>query len=160
MANSLEVPHGGKSIGDLWVEAAWFAIHTALAICALFIAIGLFSLTGPSMDDSTPKIIGTVLAFFAPLFAGAIIAWRQQNDVACYVWISGLLIFAIVCVWVLDLPTGPGLCEHCLATEKLTRTLFDFSHGSGLLAGQGLMVGTWIPLSLFGYAIGARFGIK
>src|SRR5438270_13786417 len=102
----------------------------------MFVAIGLFSLTGPSKDGPAPKIIGTILAFFAPLFAGAIIAWRQQNDVACYVWISGLLIFAIVCVWVLDLPTGPGLCEHCLATEKLTRTLFDIYHGSGLLAGQ------------------------
>jgi len=75
------------------------------------------------------------------------------------VWISGLLTFCIVCVWVLDLPTGPGLCENCGAVEKLYRTFFDIDHGSGLMAGDGLLVGTWIPLSMIGYAIGAKIGL-
>ena len=71
-----------------------------------------------------------------------------------------VLIFAALCVWVIDLPTGPGLCEHCLVIDRLRRTFFDIYHGSGLVAGQGLMVGAWIPLSLFGYALGAAFGLR
>ncbi len=70
--------------------------------------------------------------------------------------------FSVVCVWVLDLPTGPGLCEKCDSghlLERLIRTFFDIKHGSGLMGGDGLLVGTWIPLSMIGYAIGAKFGI-
>jgi hypothetical protein len=149
----------GKSIGELWREAAWFATHTALAVFFMFAAIGVFSLTHPSPDESSPKLIGTLLAFLVPLLAGFLIERRRRDEIARYVWISGLIIFAIVCVWVIDLPTGPGLCENCLILDRLRRTFFDINHGSGLLAGQGLMVGTWIPLSLFGYAIGAKFGL-
>lgn len=149
----------GKSIGELGREAARFALHTALAIFFLFLAIGLFTLTHPSPDAPGPKYIGTLLAFLFPLLAGFLIARIRQNDTACYVWISGLLIFAIACVWVIDLPTGPGLCDRCLVVDRLHRTFFDIDNGSGLLGGQGLMVGAWIPLSLFGYALGAKFGL-
>ena len=157
--HDLRVPQS-KSVGGLWVEAAWFALHSALAIFLMFAAIAAFSFTHPSPEDTTPKLIGTALAFFVPMIFGLTIAWRQQNTTASQVWVSGLILFAIACVWVLDLPTGNGLCDHCLALEKLRRTFFDIHHGSGLLSGQGLMVGTWIPLSLFGYALGARLGLK
>ncbi len=72
----------------------------------------------------------------------------------------GLVFFALVCVWVLDLPTGTGLCEKCLALEKLYRTFFDINHGSGLMGGDGLLVGLWIPLSMIGYSLGAIAGLK
>ena len=52
--------------------------------------------------------------------------------------------------------TGPGLCESCGATEKLWRTFFTFNNGSGLMGGDGLLIGAWIPLSMLGYAIGAK----
>jgi hypothetical protein len=94
------------------------------------------------------------------MFAGLIIARVQQNYTAQYVWISGLVIFAVVCVWVLDLPTGNGLCESCGATEKLWRTFFSFTHGSGLMGGDGPLLGAWIPLSMISYAIGAKFGLE
>ncbi len=149
----------GKSIGELWREAAWFITHTALAIVAMVASIALYSLAHPSPTADLPKLIGTALAFIGPLFFGFLIARWKHNDTARYVWISGIIIFAIVCVWVIDLPTGPGLCEHCLVLERLWRTFFDIEHGSGLMAGEGLMVGSWVPLSLFGYAIGARFGL-
>jgi hypothetical protein len=83
----------------------------------------------------------------------------QRNEVASYVWISGLVFFSIVCVWVLDLPTGPGLCEDCGAIDKLWRTFFSIRHGSGLMAGDGLLFGSWIPSSMIGYAVGAHFGL-
>lgn len=158
MSEEIEISQG-KTITELWQEAAWFVTHTLLGIFFMFAAIGVFSLTHPSADDPVPKYIGTALAFLVPMAAGYVIARAQQNDVARFVWISGLLIFMIVCVWVIDLPTGPGLCEHCTLTERLIRTFFDVNHGSGLMSGQGLMIGTWIPLSTFGYAIGARFAL-
>lgn len=67
---------------------------------------------------------------------------------------SGYRVFSVMCVWVLDLPTGNGVCENCGALDKLWRTFFDTGHGSGLL------VGTWLPLSMIGYAVGAQFGLE
>jgi hypothetical protein len=144
-----------KSLRDLGMEAFWFVAHTVIAVivlvCILFVGVQL----KPDPDAIQPKIIGTALAFVLPLIVGFLIAKATHNDIGRYVWISGMLIFASVCVWVLDLPTGAGLCEHCGALDKLWRTFFDITHGSGLMGGDGLMVGVWIPLAMFGYAAGA-----
>ena len=149
----------GKSIGDLGREAFWFLTHTLLAVVALAIAIAAMTMTHPDPDSTTPKLIGTALAFLVPMIGGFIIAKMQPNSIARYIWISGLLLFSVVCVWVLDLPTGNGLCENCGAVEKLWRTFFDIGNGSGLMGGDGLLVGTWMPLAMIGYSIGARFGL-
>lgn len=148
-----------KTIGELTRDAMWFTIHTALAVTVLALVMAGMSLLHPDPDDLTPKLIGTGLAFFAPMLFGFLIARKQQNDIAGYVWISGLLTFSVVCVWVLDLPTGNGLCEKCGAVEKLWRTFFDITNGSGLMGGDGLFIGTWIPLSMIGYAVGASYGV-
>ncbi|WP_260704913.1 hypothetical protein [Edaphobacter flagellatus] len=149
----------GKSIGDLGREALWFLLHTTLAFLFLVGVVTVMTINHPDPDAQNPKLLATVLAFLVPLVGGFIIAKKQQNDIAGYVWISGMVIFAIVCVWVLDLPTGNGLCENCGALEKLWRTFFDIQHGSGLMAGDGLFAGTWIPLSMIGYAMGAKLGL-
>ena len=157
MTEDFEVSQG-KSIGELGREALWFVAHTAIAVIALLALIGVMWMFHPNPDATGPKLLATVLAFLVPLAVGFLIV-KQTNEIGRYVWISGLLIFAIVCVWVLDLPTGNGLCEHCGALEKLWRTFFDITHGSGLMGGDGLLVGTWVPLSLFGYSAGAKMGI-
>jgi hypothetical protein len=149
-----------KSIGDLGRESLWFLTHTLVAVLFLAFVLGVMSLNHPDPDSVMPKLLGTALVFIVPLFGGFIIARVQQNDIARYVWISGIVIFSVVCVWVLDLPTGKGLCETCGAVEKLWRTFFTFTHGSGLMGGDGLLVGAWVPLSTIGYAIGARFGLE
>jgi hypothetical protein len=59
-------------------------------------------------------------------------------------------------VYTLDLPTGNGLCNGCGAVDKLWRTFFTIENNSGLLGGDGILIGTWIPLSMIGYAIGAK----
>ena len=146
-----------KSLGDLAQEAAWFLTHTLIAFLLLVITIGAMSLNHPDPDSAMPKLIGTILALLVPMIGGFAVVRFYRNDIAGYIWISGLVIFSIVCVWVLDLPTGPGLCETCGAVEKLWRTFFTFTHGSGLMGGDGILVGTWIPLSMIGYAAGARF---
>lgn len=150
----------GKSVGDLGREASWFLFHSLLAALCLLGVIVAMTMGSPDPDAITPKLIATGLAFMVPMLGGWIIARTLQNDIAGYVWISGLVIFSVVCVWVLDLPTGNGLCENCGAVEKLWRTFFDIQHGSGLMAGDGLVAGTWIPLSMFGYSFGAKLGLK
>jgi len=150
----------GKTAGDLTREALWYSIHTIFAVLVLALVVFGISLTHPEIDQPNPKILGTFLAFLVPMVFGFFITKNRQDKTAKYIWISGLLTFSIVCVWVLDLPTGNGLCEKCGAVEKLYRTFFDIYHGSGLMGGDGLLVGTWIPLSMIGYAIGASFGLE
>jgi hypothetical protein len=149
-----------KTPADLAREALWFLTHTLIAFVLLAIVVGVMSLNHPDPDSSSPKLLGTVLALVAPLIGGFLLARIHHNNVAVYTWISGLVIFSIVCVWVLDLPTGPGLCENCGAIQKIWRTCFSFRYGSGLIGGDGLLLGAWIPLSMIGYAIGAKFAIK
>ena len=151
----------GKSPADLGREALWFAIHTLLAVLVLAVVVFAIGLTHPDPDALNAKLLGTILAFLVPMIAGFIIAKTRGDQTARYIWISGLLFFSGVCVWVLDLPTGPGLCEACANAplQKLMRTFFEINNGSGLMGGDGLLIGTWIPLSMIGYAIGARFGL-
>lgn len=160
MATAREISQS-KTLGDLGREAFWFLTHTLFAVLVFALVIGCMSLTQPDPDSLSPKLVGTALAFAVPLFGGFVIARMQQNAIARYVWISGLLLFSVVCVWVLDLPTGNGLCEECVnrPVEKLIRTFFDIKHGSGLMGGEGLLVGTWLPLSMIGYAVGAAYGL-
>jgi hypothetical protein len=153
-----------KSIANLGSDALWFTIHSLLAVVLLGLVWGVITLAHPDPDSTSPKIFATALVFLIPMIGGFLIARTQRNHphagVARYVWISGLLLFAAVCVWVLDLPTGPGLCETCGPVEKLWRTFFDITHGSGLMHGDGLLVGTWVPLSMIGYAAGAALGLE
>jgi hypothetical protein len=149
----------GKSIGDLGHEALWFTFHSVLAIIFMIATIMLMGLFNPDPNAAAPKELGTLLVFLVPMLVSFIIAKVGGNEIARYVWITALLMFSAVCVWVLDLPTGNGLCEGCGALDKLWRTFFSIDHGSGLMAGQGMAVGLWAPLALVGYAIGARFGL-
>ena len=160
MTEDFEVSQG-KSAGDLGKEAMWFFFHTFLAVFVLLAVVFAIYLTKPDPDANGPKLVGTVLAFLVPALVGLFVAKARQDRTARYVWISGLLFFSIVCVWVLDLPTGNGLCEACAhdPLQKLVRTFFDINHGSGLMGGDGLLLGTWVPLSMIGYSIGARFGL-
>ena len=149
-----------KSISDLGREAMWFLTHTLLAVAALVLVLGGMSLAHPDPEAATPKLLATGLALLVPMIFGFVLTRLHHNEIARYVWISGLLLFSVVCVWVLDLPTGNGLCEHCGAVEKLWRTFFSIDSGSGLMGGDGLLVGSWLPLSMIGYAVGSRFSLE
>jgi len=95
---------GGKSPGELVAEAFWFFAHTFISLAvyaALVIAIQMVR------PESFSQLLATVMAFTVPAIAGYIIALIWPNEIARYVWIFGLIWFSIVCVYVLDLPTGP-----------------------------------------------------
>ena len=147
---------GNKTSKDLLREAAIFVLHTLAAVALLALVITAFTLTGPDPQASTPKLLCTAAALVVPLVGGFLVSRFSSNNIAAYVWISGMITFAIVCVYVLDLPTGAGLCDGCGAIDKLWRTFFSIDHGSGLMGGDGMLAGTWVPLSMIGYALGAK----
>jgi hypothetical protein len=150
----------GKTVGDLGREAMWFVLHTMIALVLLAAVVATMYFMQLDQDSSGPKLIGLGLGALVPLIGGFFVAKIQGGSVAGYVWISGLLLFSVVCVWVLDLPTGPGLCEKCGAISKLTRTFFEINNGSGLMGGDGFLVGCLLPLSIIAYSMGAKLAFK
>jgi len=150
----------GKTVGDLGREAMWYVLHTLFAIIILAAVVSIMYFMQLDQDSSGPKLVGLALSFLVPLIGGFFITKVQGNAVSGYVWISGVLLFSVVCVWVLDLPTGPGLCEKCGAISKLTRTFFDINNGSGLMGGDGFLVGCLLPLSIIAYSMGAKLALK
>lgn len=100
------------------------------------------------------------LSMFVPLVVGNIINRFRQDEMAIHVWLVGLIWILIICLWVLDLPTGPNQCYQCNATEKLARTLFSFPKPSGLIDNDGPFIGTWPTVALLGYSIGAWLAIR
>jgi hypothetical protein len=150
----------GKTVGDLGREAMWYVLHTVIALILLAGVVAVMYFMQLDQDTSGPKLIGLALGALVPLIGGFFIAKIQGGTIASYVWISGLLLFSVVCVWVLDLPTGPGLCENCGAISKLTRTFFEINNGSGLMGGDGFLVGCLLPLSIIAYSMGAKLALK
>lgn len=148
-----------KTLGDLALELLWFSVHSLTALATLVLTMGAMTLTHPDPEQSAPKVLASALAFLMPMLVGfsVVRGLREHRHVAAArsLWIAAALLFVAVSVWVLDLPTGAGLCEGCGAIEKLQRTFFSINHGSGLLGGDGLLAGAWIPLALVGYAAGA-----
>ncbi len=149
-----------RTVGSLVREALWFLAHTLIAVGLVIAIIVVMTLNHPDPEAADPKIIVSVLSFLVPLFAGLIAARMQNNSNAQHTWISGLVLFTIVCVWVLNLPTGKGLCEGCGSVEKVWRTIFSFTNGSGLMSGDGPLIGLWMPIAMVSYAVGARFGLE
>jgi len=154
---SVEI-RGNKTTTDLMREAGWYCLYTVAAFVVLVLLVAVFWAAHPNPDASGPKILATILAFIVPLVVGFAVAKFHPDPIAGHVWISGLLFFLVVTVYVLDLPTGNGLCNGCGAIDKLWRTFFSIDRNSGLMGGDGLLIGLWIPLSMIGYAVGAKVG--
>jgi hypothetical protein len=151
-----------KSMGDLGWEAVWFTGHSLLACITLLFVVVLMSAFHPAAEDTAPMLFAMLLAFTIPACVGFAVANLTRNIIGRYVWISGLLLFVAACVWVINLPTGPGLCAECgpgHLIERIWRTFFAFQNGSGLLSGEGILIGCWTPLALIGYAVGSKLGL-
>ena len=155
---SVEI-RGNKTTNDLLREAGWFILHSLLAVVVLIVLLACFWGLHVDPDAAAPKMLCTVLAFVVPALVAFGVMRVRPDGIAGYAWISGALFFGVVCVYVLDLPTGPGLCEHCTLIERLYRTFFSISHNSGMLGGDGVLIGSWIPLSIIGYSVGAKLGV-
>lgn len=152
-----------RSNSGLLADSIWFLVHTIAAVAVLMIIVAAITFVRPGVGSRGLKQIATALALLGPMLVAFVIAKvcaRERCRPARFTWVSGLLVLAAAAVWVYGLPTGPGMCEGCGAAEKLWRTFFVLERGSGLMNGDGLLVGCWIPLATGAYAFGAALGLR
>jgi hypothetical protein len=142
---------------NLVQQAVWIMIHSFLA---LFTWVAMMALITMLKTDYIPVVVTLALSFVVPFVVGNIFTRIKQNDMAPYTWLIGLIWFLIVCLWILDMPTGPNQCYHCDASQKMYLTFFSPTEDSGLIDGQGRLIGTWPTAALIGYGLGSRFALK
>ena len=144
-----------RSSGIL-AQALWIAAHTLIALGTWVAVLVIVSLMNP---QSVPVAVTWSLAFIFPFIVGFIFTKLKQNEMAPHVWLLGLIWFRIICLWILDMPTGPNQCYHCDATQKMMLTFFSTTDDSGLIDGQGRFVGTWPATALIAYGIAGSFAL-
>ncbi|MGC9222673.1 MAG: hypothetical protein ACP5E2_02035 [Terracidiphilus sp.] len=138
-------------------QALSFLVHTLLALGSWIALMLLGYAINPS---GVPQSAIFLLSLGVPLVVGLFVARISPSETATLVWLLGLIWFLIVCLWVLDLPTGPNQCFQCDATEKLARTFFSLPRPSGLIDNDGPFLGAWPAAALIGYSIGAKLGLR
>ena len=146
-----------ETIADIPNQAFWVLVHSLIAVgcwMAMFILISLFH------PGFMPVPITTALSFSVPFLFGNVIARFKPNEMAPVIWLVGVIWFMSVTLWVLDLPTGPNACNHCDASQKLILTFLSFTQDSGLIDGQGRLLGTWPTVAMIGYSMGSHFALR
>ena len=142
---------------SLACQAVSFFVHSLLAL-ASWVAL---MLVGYEVNPvGIPQWVILLLSLAVPLAVGLIVVWIRPGEMATAVWLAGFIWLMIVGLYVLDLPTGPGHCFQCTATEKLSRTFFSLPEPSGLIDDDGPFIGTWPAAALAGYSIGAWLAMR
>lgn len=157
MNSSVHTELEEQSSSKLSGQALSFFLHSLLALGSWMALMLLGYLINPV---GVPQFAILLLSAAVPLVVGFLIARIHPAEMATLVWLLGLVWFLILCLWVLDMPTGPNQCFQCEATEKLTRTFFSLPRPSGLIDNDGPFIGTWPAVALFGYSIGAKLGFR
>jgi len=142
---------------NLAQQAMWVVIHSLMAIGSWIVMMIIISLFNPS---NVPVMVTLAASFVVPFLVGNIFTRVQQNEMAPYTWLIGLIWFLVICLWILDMPTGPNQCYHCDASQKIFLTFFSPSEDSGLVDGQGRAIGTWPATAFLAYGIGSSFALK
>lgn len=138
-------------------QGLWFLFHALVSVLAWGTLVFAVTLMQPS---SVPPLVTLALSFIVPLVAGFIVVRVKPDEIATVIWLAGLVWFLMIGLWVLDMPTGPGACFHCDASQKLWLTFFSLDQDSGLLDGQGRFLGTWPAVAMIAYSIGARVSLN
>ncbi len=157
MGPSVQMDLEEQSTSKLSRQAVSFFLHSLLALGSWMALMLLGYAINPA---GVPQLVILLLSAAVPLVVAFLVARIYPSEMATLVWLLGLIWFLIVCLWVLDMPTGPNQCFHCEATEKLTRTFFSLPSPSGLIDNDGPFVGTWPAIALLGYSIGAKLGLR
>jgi hypothetical protein len=144
----------GSTLGG---QTLWVLAHTLIAIGSWAATILIITAVRP---ENIPVLITLGLAFSVPFLVGNLFTRFKQNGMAPYTWLIGMIWFLIICLWILDMPTGPNQCYHCDASQKLYLTFLSPTEDSGLIDGQGRFIGTWPSVALIGYSIGSSFALK
>jgi prepilin signal peptidase PulO-like enzyme (type II secretory pathway) len=157
MESLFQTAGGENNSAKLSRQAVSFVIHTALAIVSwLALMFAGYALNPAGLSQT----VILVLSILVPAVVGYVVTRYRQDEMATLVWLAGVIWLLIVSLWILDMPTGPNRCLQCDATEKLSRTFLSLPQPSGLIDDDGPFLGTWPAAALFGYAIGARFGLR
>lgn len=138
-------------------QALRFVLHMVMALA---VWVGLMALGCALNPSGIPQWAILALSFAVPLMVGLILALVWPDEMATVVWLVGIIWFLILGLWVLDMPTAPGACLQCDATEKLTRTFLSFPEPSGLIDNDGPILATWPAAPQLGYSIGAWIGTR
>jgi heme/copper-type cytochrome/quinol oxidase subunit 4 len=155
MANTMmdEVDVGSEKLSR---QTVGFFLHAFLALAAWV----LFMAAGYLLNTPMPQMLILALSAAIPLVVGYFVVRSKPNEMAGHVWLLGLILMLIICLWILDMPTGPNACLGCGAAEKLTRTLFSIPSPSGLIDNNGPLFATWPAAALLGYSIGAKLALR
>jgi hypothetical protein len=146
-----------KTPERMFRQALSFCLHIFLSLliyAGIFLGITYFN------PSDWPALATTLLVFVLPLVIGFGIHLRSTSTEAGHIWIAGVVWLLMVIVYVLELPTGPGSCEHCTAVSKIWLTLFDLNTDSNLIGGAGRVIGTWPALAVIGYSVGAGLSLR
>jgi len=141
-----------ESAPTLGRQAVSFFLHSMVAIT---VWIGLMLLGYALNPVGVSQWLILLVSMAVPLVIGLILAKIHPSEMATAVWMVGFIWLMIVALYVLDLPTGPGQCDQCGATDKLSRTFFSLPSPSGLIDDDGPFIATWPAAALVGYSIGA-----
>jgi hypothetical protein len=146
-----------EKVSNLANQALWVCIHVLMAVGSWIAMMALVTMAHP---ESVPVLVTTVATFAVPFVVGFIFTRIKQNEMAPYTWLIGLIWFLVICLWILDMPTGPNQCYHCDASQKIYLTFFSPYEDSGLIDNQGRLVGTWPAVALAAYGIGSSFALR
>ena len=155
--DEMEILEEEERVSNLSEQALWVLIHVLLAAGSWIAMMLVITVLKP---DSVPVLVTLVLSFCFPFLIGNLFTRAKQNDMAPYTWLIGLIWFLIICLRILDMPTGPNQCFHCDASQKLYLTFFSPTEDSGLIDNEGRLFGTWPAVAFIGYGIGSRFALK
>jgi hypothetical protein len=144
-------------LGKLAGQAGSFALHVLLALGTW---LGMMFVGYVLNPASASQWVILALSLLLPAFTGFLVARFWQSEMATVTWLLGTIWILLFCLWLLDLPTGPGMCDRCEASERIVRTLFSFPLPSGLIDNNGPFYATWPAASLIGYSIGAALAGK
>ena len=156
MGSVMQADEDGRSSKTLPGQALVFFMHIALALGSWLALMMVGYALNP---QGIPQVMILLLSIFVPLVVGHVVTRLQQDELAPLVWLIGLIWIVIVSLWILDMPTAPGQCFQCDATEKLTRTFFSWPGPSGLIDNDGPFLGTWPAAALIGYCHRARLAL-
>lgn len=154
------VIHGDQSSdreASLPTQAVSFFMHAGFAVGTWFLLMLAGYLVNP---QSVSQALILFLSIVVPLGAGYLVNRWRQDEMAAVIWLLGLIWIMIFALWILDMPTRPGQCFQCGASEKLARTFLSLPSPSGLIDNDGPFLATWPAAALIGYSIGAKLGMS
>ena len=146
-----------EKVSNLANQALWVFIHVLIAAGSWIAMMVLITMARP---QSVPVLVTTAMTFAVPFVVGFMFTRVKQNEMAPYTWLIGLIWFLVICLWILDMPTGPNQCYHCDASQKIYLTFFSPYEDSGLIDNQGRLIGTWPFVAFVAYGIGSSFALK